>query len=111
MVGYTGGIQEEPTYQNIGDYTEALLVEYDTSQTNLVEILNEWKHQASPYPTKCQYRTALWYLNEEQELQMKKYVANMSGGKYVDVEPATQFFMAEEYHQNFLAKQTAGIRF
>ena len=109
LVGYTGGIEEQPTYQNIGDYTEALFIEYDNDSTDLGTILRAWMSQASPYPQKCQYRTALWYLNEEQEYQMKSFVSNMAGGKYVDVEAATQFFMAEEYHQNFLAKQNAGI--
>ena len=106
LVGYTGGIQEEPTYQNIADYTEALFVEYDPSMTDLLTILTEWKRQASPYPSKRQYRTALWYVSEDQKAQMTNFVKDMPGGKYVDVESATQFFMAEEYHQNFLAKQT-----
>lgn len=109
LVGYTGGVKDEVTYQNIGDYTEALLIEYDPKATDLLTILSEWKSQASPYPEKCQYRTALWYLNDEQKSQMIEFVEKMSGGKYVDVEEATQFFMAEEYHQNFLAKQTAGV--
>lgn len=109
LVGYTGGVQEQPTYQNIADYTEALLIEFDTSTTNLANILEEWRKQTSPYKTKCQYRTALWYLNEEQELQLKDMAKTMSGGKYVDVEPATQFFMAEEYHQNFIAKRAASF--
>lgn len=109
IVGYTGGVQEQPTYQNIADYTEALLIEFDSTETSIDVILEEWRKQTSPYKTKCQYRTALWYLSEKQEAQMKKMANTMSGGKFVDVEPATQFFMAEEYHQNFIAKQTGSF--
>ena len=109
LVGYTGGVKDEVTYQAIQDYTEALFIEYDPTTTDLLTILGEWKKQASPYPQKCQYRTAVWYLNDEQKSQMVEFVDNMDGGKYVDVEEATQFFMAEEYHQNFLAKQSSNV--
>ena len=68
------------------------------------------KGQASPYPCKRQYRAAIWYLNDEQKEVAQDFVSGMSGSKYVDVEPATQFFQAEEYHQNFLEKQTAMFR-
>ena len=107
LVGYTGGIEEKPTYQNIADYTEALLVEYDPIVTSLRDVLQKWKDQASPYPSKRQYRTALWYLDEQQRKEMEEFLEDVPGANYVDVEPATQFFMAEEYHQNFLAKQKA----
>ena len=95
------------TYQSIQDTTEALLIEYDTTQTSYEKILQEWKALASPYPSTRQYRTALWYLNEQQERIAREFVStNMPQGKYVDVEPATRFWKAEEYHQNFLQKQT-----
>ena len=60
LVGYSGGQQDNVTYQNIADYTEALWIEYDTTVTDLEAILKAWKEMASPYPSKCQYRTALW---------------------------------------------------
>lgn len=105
-MGYTGGVRDEPHYHNIADYTEALLIEFDRTVTSLETVLSEWRKQTSPYPTSCQYRTALWYLNHQQEAVMRITMENMSGGRYVDVEPATQFFRAEEYHQDFLTKQS-----
>lgn len=110
LVGYTGGEEDEVTYQNIADYTEALLIEYDPTVVSYGDILKLWKEQASPYPCKRQYRTALWYVNESQKKVAEDFMSGMSGAKYVDIEPATQFFMAEEYHQNFLEKQTAMYR-
>jgi len=110
LVGYTGGVQDEVTYENIADYTEALLVEYDPSVTSYEDVLKEWKTHADPYPSKRQYRTALWYLSDDQKERAQKFVDetwSSGAAKYVDVEPATQFFMAEEYHQNFLNKQRA----
>lgn len=111
VVGYTGGVQEKPHYHNIADYTEALLVEFDENAVSLTEILSEWRKQTSPYKTSCQYRTALWYRNDEQKAVMEDVVNDMSGGRYVDVEPATQFFRAEEYHQDFIVKQTQARSF
>ena len=107
LVGYTGGVEEEVTYKNMGDYTEALLVEFVPSVISYEQILEEWKNMAEPYPSKRQYRTALWYLNDDQKENAETFVSGMRGAKFVDVEPATQFFLAEEYHQNFLTKQTA----
>mmetsp|Transcript_5329 Transcript_5329/g.10956 ORF Transcript_5329/g.10956 Transcript_5329/m.10956 type:complete len:84 (+) Transcript_5329:286-537(+) len=73
--------------------------------------------------SKCQYRSALWYLNDEQKEiaeevveGMKTYMSRHSAnptirrvmknddGVYSDVEEATRFYRAEEYHQNFLNK-------
>ena len=112
-MGYTGGDRKSPldmstdpvTYESIQDYTEALLIEFDPAVITYEQVLQQWKTDASPYPSKRQYRTAVWFLNQDQEARAKAFVNNMPGQKYIDVEPATQFFRAEEYHQNFLEKQ------
>jgi len=104
-------VGDDRTYQNIQDYTEALLVEFDPTVISYEDVLEHWKGMASPYPaSKRQYRTAVWYLNDDQRQVAEEFVAKMPGGKYVDVEPATQFFLAEEYHQNFLEKQKVMLR-
>lgn len=108
-MGYTGGQADDVTYNNIGDYTEALWIRYDNQRTSLTAILEAWQEMALPYPTKRQYRTALWYTNEEQKKEMETFVEKLrergfNGVDHIDLEPATQFFKAEEYHQNFLAK-------
>jgi peptide methionine sulfoxide reductase MsrA len=108
VVGYTGGVQDEPTYKHICDYTEALLVEFDPLTVSYKDILKEWWSMATPYPSNLQYRTAVWYLNEEQKEEIHEVLG--PNVKNVDVEPATQFFMAEEYHQNFINKQKTMIR-
>jgi len=83
------------------DYTEALFVEYDPKVVSYRDILEKWKQQGQPYPTKTQYRWAVFYLNEEQEQVAKEFCQKMD---HVDVEPVTKFYMAEERHQNFLAR-------
>ncbi|KAL7543077.1 hypothetical protein ACHAXR_012394 [Thalassiosira sp. AJA248-18] len=110
VVGYTGGKQENPTYQNIMDATEAFLVEFDPSIISYEEILDEWSDQHAPYyPSKCQYRSAIFYCSEEQRNAALKKVEELGkGGErkvYVDLEPVSTFYRGEEYHQDFLEKQ------
>jgi Peptide methionine sulfoxide reductase len=108
IVGYAGGIQPNPNYGNIQDYTEALLIEFDPSVTSYTELLELWRSLHTPYPSKRQYRSAVMYLSEEQAKAAQEFT---KGEKYVDVEPVTKFYLAEEYHQDYLKKMTASLGF
>lgn len=83
------------------DHTEAVFIEYNPSIVTYEQILDKWRKLGDPYPTKRQYRTAVWYLNSAQEATARLFC---QGIVYVDVEPATKFYVAEERHQNFLAR-------
>ena len=118
VVGYTGGVKAFPTYSAIKDSTEAVLIEFDPSAISYEKILDFWAHSHSPFfPQKCQYRSAIWYRNEEQKAAAESVIANLQNkrgeGKkvYADVEPIGPFYRAEEYHQDFLNKQTAARAF
>ena len=95
------------------DATEAFMIEFDPSRITYEEILDEWADQHAPYypSSKCQYRSAIWFGNEDQHEKAKNKIEQLSkGGErkvYVDLEPITTFYKAEEYHQNFLEKQTS----
>lgn len=116
IVGYSGGKEENPTYRNIKDHTEALLVEFDPKRCSYEDLVVEWSrmHTPSTRKAKCQYRSAVWYLTEEQKETCDEVVAGIKAlhGKDVEttVEPATRFYRGEEYHQNFMAKQMGGGR-
>lgn len=106
---YTGGEQTNPTYQNIMDSTEAFMVEFDPSVIKYERILDAWADQHAPfYPSKCQYRSAIFYCSEEQLYAAQRKIDKLSKGGlrkvYVDLEPVTTFYRAEEYHQDFLDK-------
>lgn len=118
VVGYTGGVEAFPTYSAIKDSTEAVLIEFDPSAISYEKILDFWAQSHSPFfPQKCQYRSAIWYRNEEQKAAAECVIANLQNkrgeGKkvYADVEPIGPFYRAEEYHQDFLNKQTAARAF
>lgn len=65
--------------------------------------------------TSTQYRSAVFYLNEEQKDTAKEIVNGIkaavgrSNQVYCDVQRATRFYQAEKYHQDFLSKR--GARF
>jgi peptide methionine sulfoxide reductase MsrA len=101
VVGYSGGLEPDPTYQTMMDYTEAVLVEFNPSVVSFEQILGKWKTLGEPYPANRQYRSAVWYTNADQEEVARQFC---QGIEYVDVEPATKFYLAEKRHQNFLAR-------
>ena len=112
IVGYTGGVKPDPTYQNIQDSTEAVLIEYDPSLISYETILKEWSKLHYPFmKQKCQYRSAIFVKNAEERLIAEKIVEELSAGNtkevYTDIEEALPFYRAEEYHQDFLNKQNS----
>ena len=106
IVGYSGGVAPAPvSYEQIKDYTESVLVEFDSKRVSFEQILVKWKQLLDEEttilpPVQRQYRIAVFYLNDRQEQIAKKFCADMM--EHVDVEPATKFFRAEERHQHFL---------
>lgn len=114
VVGYTGGKEKYPTYQNIMDATEAFLVEFDPTVISYQDILDAWGDMHAPYyPSKTQYRSAIFYSSEQQRYDAYEKILelgrNGSRTVYVNLEPTSRFYKAEEYHQDFLDKQ-AGAR-
>lgn len=100
-----------PTYQNIKDSTEVILLEYDPNVVELKEILLEWSRQHSPFQLAYsnQYRSAIFFSDEEERRIAEDFCEELSamynGIKvYARVEPINSFYQAEEYHQHYLAK-------
>jgi len=111
VVGYSGGVTASPTYRSIQDHTEALLVEFDPKVLSYEDLVLSWTQMHAPFSKgKCQYRSVVWYWSEEQkevaQEVVKQWRASTRGELYTDVEPVTDFYRAEEYHQHFLSKAT-----
>ena len=94
------------------------MIEYDPMLITYVEILKYWMGKVSPYYNgKRQYRSAVFYNSPEQERLARDAVgvfserAKGSDQKvYIDIEPVSAFYKAEEYHQNFMAKRM-GVKY
>jgi len=114
-VGYTGGTKQNPTYKevcsgNTGHY-EAIEVVFDPSQTSYETVARmffethdptQWNHQGPDYGE--QYRSAVFYRNEEQKATAQKLInlLKAKGLKVVtELIPAQTFWKAEDYHQDY----------
>jgi peptide-methionine (S)-S-oxide reductase len=124
-VGYTGGTTTSPSYKEVCTgrtaHAEAVQVDFDPSKVSYLELLATfWK---SHDPTTAnrqgpdlgtQYRSAIFFHDAEQEKDArdsKTVLADKGVFKrpiVTEIVPATQFYRAEDYHQQYFEKQ--GIR-
>lgn len=118
--GYTGGQLKNPTYKQVArggtGHVEAVLIDYDESQISYSEILDHFWINIDPTVDDRQfcdsgrhYRPAIFYQSDQQRLiatQSKQAIIENSGISpiKVTVEPATKFWIAEKYHQDFYKK-------
>ena len=120
-VGYTGGHKLNRTYEEVCSGTtghaEAIEIVYDPSRITYSELLDVFWRNIDPTTRNkqfadsgTQYRTAIFYHNEEQQrtAQSSKTVMEQSGRFekpiVTEITPATKFYVAEEYHQKYYEK-------
>lgn len=93
------------------DYTESVRIEYNPDMITFRELVKTYFRYHSPTSRNIskQYRSAIFFGSEEEreiceevveEMQKKKYGDNMK--IHLDIEPWTEFYRGEEYHQNYL---------
>ena len=118
MVGYCGGTTALPTYEKIGDHTEALRVTFDPKVLDMNKLFKMFWDLHDPMPmsfTGTQYRSAIFYHGNSQkavaEYVKKELIGDSpfsSPTELTALEPAGPFYRAEEYHQRFISKQRNG---
>jgi peptide-methionine (S)-S-oxide reductase len=116
--GYSGGSVKNPAYREVCNGTtghaEVARITYDKSKLSFDELLEVfWKthdpttlnYQGNDHGT--QYRSVVFYHNEEQKKLAEKYKAEINAsGAYpnpivTEISPAKEFYKAEDYHQNY----------
>ena len=117
-VGYIGGNKENPSYKDVCSKTtkhaEAVEVIYDPSETNFEELAKLFFEIHDPTQLNRQgpdigdqYRSAIFYLNDEQKKISEKLINILKdkGLKVVtELDMATKFWKAEDYHQDYYEK-------
>ena len=120
-VGYTGGHTENPSYKEVCSHTtghaEAVEVTYDPSIVSYKDLLNGfWKiHNPTTLNRQgpdvgSQYRSAIFYLNEEQKQQALDSKEEQEQSErfkrpiVTEITEATEFWEAEGYHQQYFEK-------
>lgn len=120
-VGYAGGEDIDPTYENHPGHAEALRVEYDPEKTSYRDILDFFFQIHDPTTLNRQgndvgtsYRSAIFYAGEEERREAEAFVAIVNASGRWDkpvatsLEPLTGFYPAEGYHQDYLKKNPGG---
>ncbi|MBI2447662.1 MAG: peptide-methionine (S)-S-oxide reductase MsrA [Candidatus Omnitrophica bacterium] len=121
--GYTGGDKENPVYEEVSSgntgHAEAVQITYDPSKVTYSELLDVFWRQIDPTDESgqfvdkgTQYRTAIFYHNEEQKGLAEKSKEELAkSGRYkkpivTEIIKASEFYKAEEYHQDFYKKSS-----
>jgi len=120
-VGYTGGENENPTYENHPGHAEAVQVEFDDTKTSYKRLLDFFFQIHNPTTLNQQgndigtsYRSAIFYGNEAEKKEGENFIniVNKSsrwGSPVVTtLEPLGAFYKAEDYHQDYLLKNVGG---
>lgn len=120
-VGYAGGRVDNPTYERHDGHAEVVEVSYDTDKTTLRDILDFFFQIHDPTTLNQQgndrgesYRSVIFYDDEGEKRQAEEFIeiVNQSGRWKAPVvttlEPLEKFYLAEEYHQDYLLKNPGG---
>lgn len=116
--GYTGGSKENPSYKEVSSgatgHAEAVEVEYDPSVVSYEKLAKLFFEIHDPTQVDrqgpdigSQYRSAVFYANDEQKKVAEKLITELKAKGYdvaTKLEPAEEFYPAEDYHQDYYAK-------
>jgi peptide-methionine (S)-S-oxide reductase len=126
-VGYTAGYTPNPTYREVctgmTGHNEAVLVVYDPAKISYDMLLKTFWEDHDPTQGMrqgndlgTQYRSGIYYFDEEERTAAERsrdaYQAQLSASGYgritTEILPASEFYYAEDYHQQYLAKNPDG---
>ena len=122
-VGYANGNGENPTYEQVytdaTGFVECVKVVYDPSILPLEKVVELYFHSIDPLSLNQQgndigtrYRTGIYYDSESDRETIEKVYRTMESkvgaALAVELEPLHNFYIAEEYHQDYLDKNPAG---
>ena len=126
--GYTGGKLANPTYEQVSaggtGHTESVEVIYDPNKVTYQHLLEVFWHNIDPTALNAQfcdhgtqYRSAIFYHDDMQKQlidESKQAIENsksFSQPIVTEIVPASIFYPAEEYHQNFYKKNPVRYKF
>lgn len=116
--GYAGGISQNPTYEQVcqgtTQHAEVVLIDFDEQQISYSQLLNVFFTTHDPTTLNrqgndigTQYRSVIYYFNEEQKQQAEQIIHDLEDeglNIVTELSSTPTFYPAEEYHQNFFAR-------
>jgi peptide-methionine (S)-S-oxide reductase len=128
-VGYAGGYTPHPSYEEVCSgmtgHTEAVLVVFDPEQVSYAKLVAAFFEVHDPTQgmrqgndVGTQYRSAIYYTDDAQretaERAKEIFTTTLTELGYdkptTEIAPAGEFYYAEDYHQQYLAKNPNGYR-
>jgi peptide-methionine (S)-S-oxide reductase len=120
-VGYIGGKNENPTYQNHPGHAEGIEITYDPRETSFKLLLDYFFRIHNPTTINRQgndigtsYRSAIFFQNEEEKKEAAEIINIVNESKKWEdkvattLEPYSTFWPAEAEHQDYLVKRPNG---
>ncbi len=125
-VGYAGGATPNPTYQEVctgmTGHNEVVLVVFDPKAVSYAELLRRFWEAHDPTQgmrqgndVGTQYRSGIYAFSDEQRRQAEasrdayqRALGERYGGITTEIVEAPELYFAEDYHQQYLAKNPAG---
>ena len=120
--GYAGDTKQSAKYELVSSgrtkHAESIQIKYDPSKISFGQLLKVF-FTAAHDPTQLnrqgpdhgpQYRSAIFYVNDEQKRVAEAYIQQLSAAKAFDkpivtqIAPLTAFYAAEQYHQDFVRR-------
>jgi peptide-methionine (S)-S-oxide reductase len=127
VVGYQGGFTPNATYEEVctgkTGHAEVVKVVFDPSKVSYAQILKCFYENHNPTQgfrqggdIGTQYRSAIYFVNEQQEKIARDITSafqvtlseNRYGSITTEIAPAKEFFIAEQYHQQYLIANPNG---
>jgi len=116
--GYAGGITQDPTYEQVcqgnTQHAEVILIDFDEQQISYTQLLNVFFTTHDPTTLNrqgndigTQYRSVIYYFDDEQKQQAEQVIQSLEDeglNIVTELSPVPTFYPAEEYHQNFFAR-------
>lgn len=126
--GYTGGQQKDPTYEAVSagttGHTEAVQVVYDPKRVSYEQLLKVFWRNIDPTVRDAQfcdhgsqYRTGIFYHDDQQRTLVQHSKEMLDKTKpfkesiVTEIAPASVFYPAEDYHQDFYKKNPVRYKF
>ncbi len=124
-VGYSGGSVDNPTYTIVKlgttNHAESIQIEFDPAKLSYLDLLGYFFRMHDPTTVNqqgndkgTQYRSVIFFHSPEQKATAEEVIKRVEASKkwprpiVTQVIPATKFYPAEDYHQDYLQKNPQG---
>lgn len=124
-VGYSGGSTKNPSYEQVctgqTGHAEAIMLEYDPAKAKYEDLVKFFFRMHDPTTLNrqgndvgTQYRSVIFYYDDEQKKTAERVRDEIQQSQYpgkaivTTFEKASDFYRAEEYHQQYLKKNPGG---